>query len=87
VASAGRENLDADHVARYDAEEDAGAVEQVALLRRWGLANRSVDVGAGIGIGIGSSRSSTPSSVWPTAGVCARSPKESRPWSKPRSCA
>ncbi len=34
VASAGRENLDADHVARYDGKEDASAVEEVALLQR-----------------------------------------------------
>ena len=51
MASAGRENLDADHVARYDAKEDAGAVEEVALLRRWGLADRSVDVDVGAGTG------------------------------------
>jgi SAM-dependent methyltransferase len=51
VASAGRENLDAAHVARYDAKEDAGAVEEVALLQRLGLRQTSVvvDVGAGTG--------------------------------------
>lgn len=51
VASAGRENLDAEHVARYDAKEDAGAADEVALLRRWGLDERSVvvDLGAGTG--------------------------------------
>lgn len=51
VASAGRENLDADHVARYDVKEDAGAVEEVALLQRLGLAKDSVviDLGAGTG--------------------------------------
>lgn len=51
VASAGRENLDADHVARYDGKEDAGAAEEVALLRRLGLTESSVvvDLGAGTG--------------------------------------
>ncbi|CAA9439982.1 MAG: hypothetical protein AVDCRST_MAG35-3177 [uncultured Quadrisphaera sp.] len=51
VASAGRENLDAEHVARYDGKEDAGAADEVALLRRWGLDERSVvvDLGAGTG--------------------------------------
>lgn len=51
VASAGRENLDADHVGRYDAKEDAGAVEEVALLQRLGLAEDAsvIDLGAGTG--------------------------------------
>ena len=51
VASAGRENLDAAHVARYDGKEDAQAAEEVALLRRLGLGDTSVvlDVGAGTG--------------------------------------
>ena len=51
VARAGRENLDADHVARYDAKEDADAIEELALLRRLGLTESSVvvDVGAGTG--------------------------------------
>jgi FkbM family methyltransferase len=51
VATAGRENLDADHVARYDGKEDAGAFEEVGLLRRLGLTQRSVvvDIGAGTG--------------------------------------
>lgn len=51
VASAGRENLDVAHVARYDAKEDAGAAEDVALLRRIGLTASSVvvDLGAGTG--------------------------------------
>ena len=51
VAFAGRENLDADHVARYDGKEDAGATEEVALLRRLGLTGSSVviDLGAGTG--------------------------------------
>lgn len=51
TASAGRENLDADHVARYDAKENAGAVDEVALLAELGLTRESVvvDVGAGTG--------------------------------------
>lgn len=48
---AGRENLDAAHVERYDAKEDAGAAADVALLRELGLNRESVvvDVGAGTG--------------------------------------
>lgn len=51
VASAGRENLDADHVRRYDAREDASAASEVRVLQDWGLTERSdvVDVGAGTG--------------------------------------
>ena len=51
VASAGRENLDPEHVSRYDGKEDAGAAEEVAFLRRRGLARDSVvvDLGAGTG--------------------------------------
>ena len=51
VASAGRENLDAAHVARYDAKEDASAEQEVGLLRSLGLDSRSVvvDLGAGTG--------------------------------------
>jgi ubiquinone/menaquinone biosynthesis C-methylase UbiE len=51
VASAGRENLDADHVGRYDDKEDAGAVEEVALLQRLDLLKDAtvVDLGAGTG--------------------------------------
>jgi SAM-dependent methyltransferase len=50
-ANAGRENLDPAHVARYDAKENAGAADEVALLRRLGLDERSivVDLGAGTG--------------------------------------
>ena len=51
VASAGRENLDAAHVARYDAKEDAAAEREVALLRSLGLDNRSVVVDLGGGTG------------------------------------
>jgi ubiquinone/menaquinone biosynthesis C-methylase UbiE len=51
VASAGRENLDPDHVSRYDAKEDAGATEEVTLLQRLGLLQDAtvVDLGAGTG--------------------------------------
>jgi SAM-dependent methyltransferase len=51
LASAGRENTDVDHVARYDDKEDAGAAAEVALLRGLGLDGRSqvVDLGAGTG--------------------------------------
>jgi FkbM family methyltransferase len=51
VATAGRENLDAAHVARYDDKEDGGAADEVALLRGLGLRENSVviDVGAGTG--------------------------------------
>lgn len=51
VASAGRENLDAAHVARYDAKMDAGAEAEVRLLQRHGLGPTStvVDLGAGTG--------------------------------------
>jgi ubiquinone/menaquinone biosynthesis C-methylase UbiE len=51
VASAGRENLDADHVGRYDAKEDAGAAEEVAMLQRLGVLEGAtvVDLGAGTG--------------------------------------
>lgn len=37
VAGAGRENLDADHVARYDAIADSGGAAEVALLVELGL--------------------------------------------------
>jgi len=51
IASAGRENLDVAHVARYDAKEDAAASDEVALLQSIGLFAGSVvvDVGAGTG--------------------------------------
>ncbi len=51
VASAGRENLDPEHVARYDDKEDAGAAAEVALLVTLGLGADSVvvDLGAGTG--------------------------------------
>ena len=49
--TAGRENLDSDHVARYDAKMDAGAADELALLVELGLTERSVvvDLGAGTG--------------------------------------
>ncbi|WCO66570.1 class I SAM-dependent methyltransferase [Iamia majanohamensis] len=51
MAHAGRENLDPDHVTRYDLKEDAGAEAEVALLRAHGLAPDAtlVDMGAGTG--------------------------------------
>ena len=51
VASAGRENLDAGHVALYDEKADAAAGDEVALLIGLGLDHRShvVDLGAGTG--------------------------------------
>lgn len=51
IASAGRENLDAEHVSRYDSKEDAGAVEEVAKLRALGLTSSSVVVEFGVGTG------------------------------------
>jgi len=51
IASAGRENLDPGHVARYDAKEDSGAAEEVLLSQAIGLdpASTVVDIGAGTG--------------------------------------
>ena len=51
VGSAGRENLDADHVARYDDKEDAGARSEVSLLQSLGIDGDStvVDLGTGTG--------------------------------------
>ena len=51
LASAGRENVDPGHIARYDAKEDAGAAEEVLLCERWGLSAEStvIDFGAGTG--------------------------------------
>ena len=48
---AGRENLDASHVERYDAKEDASAESEVALLKQLGLTRESlvVEIGAGTG--------------------------------------
>lgn len=51
VASAGAENLDPGHVARYDDKEDAAGAEEVERCRRLGLGPTStvVDLGAGTG--------------------------------------
>ena len=51
LASAGRENLDVGHVARYDEKEDARAEAEVALLESRGLDQTStvVDLGTGTG--------------------------------------
>lgn len=51
TANAGRENLDVDHVARYDSKEDAEAAEELVLLHGLGLDRQSVvvDMGAGTG--------------------------------------
>jgi SAM-dependent methyltransferase len=51
LASAGRENLDSDHVGRYDAKEDADAVAEVALLTGLGLGRDCVVVDIGTGTG------------------------------------
>ncbi len=48
---AGRENLDQDHVARYDAKEDASAAGEVALLADLGLTQASLVVEFGPGTG------------------------------------
>jgi ubiquinone/menaquinone biosynthesis C-methylase UbiE len=48
---AGRENLDPNHVGRYDAKEDAGANDEVELLRREGLTPESVVLEFGPGTG------------------------------------
>lgn len=51
LATAGRENLDAGHVARYDAKEDASAAAELRLCQELGVDGDStvVDVGAGTG--------------------------------------
>jgi ubiquinone/menaquinone biosynthesis C-methylase UbiE len=51
LSCAGRENVDAEHVARYDAKEDASAASEVALLDRLGLTGESVVVEFGAGTG------------------------------------
>ena len=48
---AGRENLDAGHVERYDAKEDADAAAEVALLESIGLRSDSLVVEFGPGTG------------------------------------
>ncbi|MEX1022777.1 MAG: class I SAM-dependent methyltransferase [Dehalococcoidia bacterium] len=51
MASIGRENLDGEHVSRYDEKEDADALAEVRLLQSLGLGRDStlVDLGAGTG--------------------------------------
>ena len=52
AAYAGREHFDEQHARRYDAKEDAGAADEVALLRRLGALEAEstvVDLGAGTG--------------------------------------
>jgi ubiquinone/menaquinone biosynthesis C-methylase UbiE len=49
--SAGRENLDPGHVARYDTKEDAAAAAEVALLQEAGLTHESLLVELGPGTG------------------------------------
>ncbi|CAA9589059.1 MAG: hypothetical protein AVDCRST_MAG86-4314 [uncultured Truepera sp.] len=51
ITSVGRENLDADHVSRYDVKENAHATEELRLLKELGLNGHSevVDIGAGTG--------------------------------------
>lgn len=51
VSSAGRENLDSWHVARYDEIEDAGAASEVELLEAMGMLQGGlvVDIGTGTG--------------------------------------
>jgi ubiquinone/menaquinone biosynthesis C-methylase UbiE len=51
TAFAGRENLDPDHVARYDDKEDAGAADEVALCLRLGIGPMSTVVEFGSGTG------------------------------------
>ncbi len=51
VRLAGRENLDVEHVARYDDKMDSRAEDEVSLLRQHGLTagSRIVEFGAGTG--------------------------------------
>ena len=51
TAHAGRENLDARHVARYDGKEDADAAGELAALAAFGVGavEPVVDLGAGTG--------------------------------------
>jgi cyclopropane fatty-acyl-phospholipid synthase-like methyltransferase len=51
LSCAGRENLDAAHVARYDAKEDASASSEVALLQGMGIARDSIVLEFGAGTG------------------------------------
>ncbi|KAM3098753.1 class I SAM-dependent methyltransferase [Phormidesmis sp. 146-12] len=51
LKSAGRENLDAEHASQYDVKEDASVMEELALMKRFGLNEQSevIDIGAGTG--------------------------------------
>src|SRR5215475_7731072 len=49
LGSAGRENLDPAHVARYDGKEDAGAAAELALLEELGLDGGSTLAERGLG--------------------------------------
>jgi ubiquinone/menaquinone biosynthesis C-methylase UbiE len=51
VALAGRENLDMDHVARYDGKMDSGAKDELSILQSHGLTEHStlLEFGAGTG--------------------------------------
>lgn len=51
LSHAGAENLDAGHVARYDAKEDASAASEVTLLEGMGLTRESVVLEFGAGTG------------------------------------
>jgi ubiquinone/menaquinone biosynthesis C-methylase UbiE len=51
TAHAGRENLDPDHVRRYDSKEDACAADEVLLCKELGLTGESVVVEIGAGTG------------------------------------
>jgi SAM-dependent methyltransferase len=51
LAGAGRENLDAEHVARYDSKEDSHAAEEVEVLTQLGLNSSSLVVEFGVGTG------------------------------------
>ncbi len=51
LSYAGRENLDAGHIARYDAKEDASATSEVALLKGMGLTRESLVLEFGAGTG------------------------------------
>jgi SAM-dependent methyltransferase len=50
-AKAGRENLDAEHVARYDSKEDSNAAAEVAVLTELGMNAESLVVEIGVGTG------------------------------------
>jgi ubiquinone/menaquinone biosynthesis C-methylase UbiE len=51
LETAGRENLDRGHVARYDLKEDAGAQEEVRICEALGLGLTSTVVEFGCGTG------------------------------------